>query len=765
MVLAKLANDLCLNAVAQGRNTLLEHELYGLLQAGGVKTPRFFLIPKDGTDIREHLQTLPGDKVVVKVVSPQITHKTEAGGVKVCANTPNAILEVADTMFGVVRERVGAEVFSTVSGLLVTEFIPNDQTLGSQLFVGMRFTPDMGHVVAIGFGGLEAEEYAMRFKPGEATVMFSPTLSTPEEALQKFKKSYAYRKMTGKTREAKLRCSDACFLNIMGFFRELATEFSNVSDSPFVVRDFEVNPFFVGEGSITAVDAFMRFEQAHYDERVVDVSKIRRLLNPETVVIAGVSTKKINIGGIILGNLLRDQFPTDKIRLLHPEAETIEGVACVKRISELPFVADFLVLAVGADQLPEMIEEALESGKANALLIIAGGMGETEWGKQKEADIKAALAKARLEGRNAPIIVGPNCMGVRSRPGKYDTLFVPSFKLPLPEGNIATTALVSQSGAFLITRMNQVPMLDCPYCVSTGNQMDLTFTDFVEYMVQDDKTPTIGVYIEGFKPLDGQRMARLIKKGRALGKDFVVYKAGRTAEGASATSSHTASISGDYQTCVEILRDAGALIADTFGEFRSFVNMGAMLHNKEFRGTRLAGSSNAGFETVGMADNLMEPEFGLAKFTPITIEKLQRVLKMVQLEGLVTIRNPLDLNAMAIDLAHAAALEAVIQDENVDAFVLGLVPYSPVMKTLPPGSDPRGWDDFTASDALPAVLNGLTTKRTRKPIIAVVDAGPQYDPFAAQVERKGIPCFRSVDVAMKVFQKYILYKLGDRPAE
>lgn len=763
MELAKLAGDLCARAFNQGRDTLLEHELYGLLQAGGLRTPRFFLIPNDGTDISEHIRSLEGERVVVKVVSHRITHKTEAGGVKVCANTPGAILDAAVNMLGVVRERVRPDVFETVSALMVSEFVPNDNALGSQLFVGMRFAQDMGHVLAMGFGGLEAEEYARRFRPGEATVMFSPTLSTPEEAMAKFRNSYAYRKVTGRTREGIERCGDQELEAIIRFFGELASSFSNHATSRFVIKDFEVNPFFVSEGRITAVDAFLRFEEAHYDERRVEVDKVRRLLHPESVAIAGVSTKKLNVGGIILGNLLRDEFPTERIRLIHPEAEEIQGVKCVKSISQLPFMADFLVLAVGADQLPSLIEETLATGKAHSLLIVAGGMGETEWGKERELSIKRALEAARESGDSAPVIVGPNCMGVRSRMGKYDTLFVPTFKLPAPEGSLATTALVSQSGAFLLTRINQIPMLDCPYCVSTGNQMDLTFTDFVEYLVQDDQVPTVGIYIEGFKPLDGQRMARLIRQGRERGKDFVVYKAGRTADGASATSSHTASISGDYATCVEVLRDAGALIADTFSEFRSFLALGAMLHGKEFKGTRLAGSSNAGFETVGMADNLMEPQFSLAKFTPATVEKLTRVLKMVQLEGLVTLRNPLDLNAMAIDLAHAAALEAVIQDENVDAFVMGLVPFSPVMKTLPPGMDPNGWDDFTASDALPAVLKGLISRRTRKPIVAVVDSGPLYDQFAAQLERQGVPCFRSVDYAMRVFQKYILYKLSKRP--
>ncbi len=760
MVLERLLKELCLKAEAEGRQTLLEPELYGLLKEGGISVPDFYVIPNDGSDIAGHIRPMEGQRVVVKVVSHAITHKTEAGGVRICANSDGAILDAAATMLGVVREKVSAEVYATVSGVMVSQFIPNDGKLGSELFLGMRFTPDMGHVVALGFGGLEAEEYARRFKPGESTVMYSPAISAPEEALQKFSGSYAYRKMTGRTREAVERCSDECLLAVMRFFGDVAGRFSNAEGSEFIVKDFEVNPFFVGNGRITAVDAFLRFERAHVEERKVDVEKIRRLLNPETVVIAGVSTKKVNIGSIILGNLHRDGFPLDKVRLLHPEAEEIQGVKCVKRISDLPFTADFLVLAVGADQVPELIEESMANNKAHSILIIAGGMGETEWGREKERVIRSAIDNARASGKNAPVIVGPNCMGVRSRPGKYDTLFVPSFKLPPPEGSIATTAIVSQSGAFLLTRMDQVPMLDCPFCVSTGNQMDLSFTDFVEYLIQDDRTPNIGVYIEGFKPLDGQRMARMVKAGKARGKDFFIYKAGRTADGASATSSHTASISGDYASCVEILKDAGALIADTFAEFKSLVTLGAMLHDKEFHGTRLAGSSNAGFETVGIADNIMEPQFSMARFSEPTIERLRRNMKMFGLEGLVTVRNPLDLNAMAIDMAHAAALEAIIQDEGVDAYVMGLVPHSPVMKTLPPGKDPRQWDDFTASDALPAVLNGLTTKRTKKPIIAVVDAGPTYDAFAHQVERKGIPCFRSVDYAMKVFQKYILYKLN-----
>lgn len=759
MSIEKLALELCAKAQAEGRSVLLEHELYGLLKAGGIQTPEFYLVPKGTVDVAPLMRPMPGEKVVVKIESPLITHKTEAGGVKVCANRPEVIQETVTAMFQRVRERVGDEVYATVTGIMVAEFVPNDNTLGSQLFVGMRYTPDMGHVLAMGLGGLEAEEYAVQFKPGRATVMFSPELSTPEEALAKFRTSYAFRKMTGATREAVKRCDEKDFLPVISFFRQLATHFSNCPESGFIVKDFEINPFFVGNDRIVAVDAFLRFASGHETEKTTDLVRIGKLLKPKTAAIMGVSGKGMNVGRVILRNLLREKFPAENIRIIRPDGGEIDGVACVPTIADLPWTADLVVVAVSADQVPELMIELLRTRKAQSVVLIPGGMGETEGGKEKERVVKEAMAMARESGDGAPVVVGPNCLGIRSRPGKYDTLFIPEVKLPLPTGGVNNTALISQSGAFMITRMNLIPVLDCPYAVSTGNQMDLTFTDFVEYLLDDPATPTIGIYIEGFKPLDGRRLARLIKLGRSKGKDFIVYKAGRTSEGAHATSSHTASISGDYPSAVEILKDAGALVADTFAEFKGYMTLAGLLEGKEFKGTGLGAMSNAGFETVGIADNILEPTFGLAKFTPETQERIVAALDKYKLASLVTPRNPLDLTPMAVDRAHAECVQALLQDPGVHAVVMGFPPFAISMRTLPPGVDPKNEDCVDHPEALPALLKEICAA-SRKPLITVIDAGRLYDAMADRLEANGIPCFRSSDAAMQTFQRFILHKLG-----
>ena len=567
--------------------------------------------------------------------------------------------------------------------------------------------------------------------------------------------------MTGQTREAKCRTSPEALLDVIRFFGRLANECSNQSPDGFTILDFEINPLFLSKGKVVAVDAFLRFGREFHQEKSVDTRKVFRLLNPKTAAITGVSAKNLNVARVILRNLLREQFPRDDIRVVRPgavEGDEIDGVVCVPSITELPWTADLMVVAVGADLVPGTVEEVMTSQKAHSLVLIAGGMGETEGGKKKAEALKEALASARAEGRFAPVMVGPNCLGVRSRPGRYDTLFIPQIKLPMPSGKVSNAALVSQSGAFMITRMNRIPVLDPPYAISTGNQLDLTYTDFVEAFLEDPQIDVMAVYIEGFKPLDGQRLARLIKKGRSLGKEFVVYKAGRTSVGQTATSSHTASISGDYPAAVEVLQDAGALLAGTFEEFKAYLTFAGLLKDKHFAGKRLGVVSNAGYETVGMADNLQEGEFELAPLTEETQEHIRGVLKKYRLSALVNVHNPLDLTPMANDASHAECLEAYLADETVDAVLAGVVPMTVAMKTLPPHVDPRDNDTIDAEDGYCHQIHDVFHRST-KPMLVVVDAGDLYDPMAQKLEELGIPTFRSSDFAMKTFQTFIRHKL------
>ena len=392
-------------AAAEGRDTLLEPELYALIREGGVETPVFFTVR--GPD--EALPgTLPGDRAVVKVVSPRITHKTEMGGVKVTANRPEAIREAVREVLANVRERGGEELLASVREVLVSEFVPGSAVLGGQVFVGMRHTPDFGPVLAVGFGGLDAEELAAAFGPGEGTLLGSPLLTPVADWMGRLEGSYLGRRLAGWSREATRTASPEAMARVLEFFERLAREVSMAPGGRWTVADFEVNPFFGLGDRLVAVDAFCRFRPRDPEGRPCDVAGIRTLLRPRTAAIYGVSAKDVNPGRIILRNLIREGFPREDIRVIRGDVEEVDGVACCPSLTALPWKADLVVVAVSAGQVPGILEEAIATGKAAGMVLIPGGMGETEEGQEADQAARRALGEARESGRPAPVLVGPN---------------------------------------------------------------------------------------------------------------------------------------------------------------------------------------------------------------------------------------------------------------------------------------------------------------------------------------------------------------------
>ena len=126
MSITQCAADLCAKARSEGRDTLLEPELYSLLAEGGVPVPANFMVTPDAMAVAAiaGAPRLPGSRVVVKVVSPAITHKTEMGGVRFVENTPEAISDACTGIIQAVTERGGPELAATVRGLMVSEMVP-----------------------------------------------------------------------------------------------------------------------------------------------------------------------------------------------------------------------------------------------------------------------------------------------------------------------------------------------------------------------------------------------------------------------------------------------------------------------------------------------------------------------------------------------------------------------------------------------------------------------------------------------------------------
>ncbi|HYL41463.1 MAG TPA: hypothetical protein VET90_09150, partial [Candidatus Binatus sp.] len=374
-----------------------------------------------------------------------------------------------------------------------------------------------------------------------------------------------------------------------------------------------------------------------------------------------------------------------------------------------------------------------------SVIVIPGGLDETASGAGHARRIREALAGASGRPDGGPVLNGGNCMGIRSRPGRYDTLFVPETKLAGPGGRPAPLAIVAQSGAFAITRLSRLEGIDPRYVITVGNQMDLTVGDHLEHLAGDPAIRIVGVYVEGFAPLDGQRFLRAARAIRLRGGTVVLYRAGRTTAGARASASHTAAIAGEAVVTASLARAAGVIVAETLQDFDDLLGTIVRLDGRSVGAGRVGALTNAGFECVAIADSLAG--LPMARFETATTGVLDALLRERGLGGVVEVHNPFYLTPMGDDAALVRIAEAILADPNVDVGVIGNVPFTQTMRTLPE-------EGLTDAGAVASGLIELWA-HTSKAWVTVVDGGGRYDPLARHLERAGLPTFRTADAAMR----------------
>jgi acyl-CoA synthetase (NDP forming) len=742
-------------ALAEGASVLTEPELYRVLEAAGLPAPEHVVLPRvreGGTPFPE----LPAGPVVLKIVSRDILHKSDVGGVRFLEGeqlTPDLI---ADFLAGV-SERWSKRHFRTpsVQGALVMKRVDFDRARpGAEVVAGLRFSRDFGLVGMIGLGGLKAELFGSRLPRREATAIFSP--ATPAAAMRELRDTVVYRDLAGQLRGSTRVVEDATWENLVTFLCEVARAMEpvGVEGSP-AIEELEFNPLLVDRsGRLVPVDALALVRRGSAEPVRPPVAKLRAFFEPRTVCVAGVSSKSINMGRIILRNLLRDGFPASELVVLKPGDAEIDGVRCLPGPADLPGRVDLAVLAVGASAVPELVQGLVEHQKAEAMIVIPGGMAEKKGGAEKQRALEEVLRHARATAWGGPVVCGPNSMGVRSTPGHYDTTFIPEQRLPPRRGRVRNLALISQSGAFTIARGSHLEQIVPRYLVSAGNQVDLGISDFVTYVAADPEVQVIAVYVEGFQPGGGQRFLRATEAARAAGKCVILYKGGQTPEGQGTAASHTAAIAGDYRACWHLTRAAGVLVAESFSQFEGLVRVSCALAGRERRGARVMLMSNAGFEVVAMADHLRGESHALelAKLSTGTKERVHAALVRCKVDELVDVKNPLDVTPSAPDRAHLEIAQAVLEDDGVDALVLGVVPMSPALASL--GSSPEERETIAAAHSLARTLPPLFAA-TKKPLVAVIDAGRIYDPFVTALEDGGLPVFRRADDAVRALGAWL----------
>jgi acyl-CoA synthetase (NDP forming) len=658
--------------------------------------------------------------------------------------------------------RVAAELLEVArrhnaapTGVVACEYFAHGQaSLGNELFVGIRASREFGPIIAAGLGGVHTEYLASVAQKGKAVATALTENTTGRQFFGLFKKTMAYDILSGRARGYHRIIDDETLLECFEAFIAVAHRFcDNARKNAPLIAELEVNPFFLADGHMVPLDGLCSLS-AGVELRVPPpIRKIGKLLKPRSMAVVGVSTKGMNMGRVILNNVLACGFERSKLVVIKPGEKEIDGVACVESLAALPAKVDLLVVAVAANQVPDICEQALATGKAESVILIPGGMGETSEGKRAEERVRARIAEVRRANADgSPVFLGGNCLGIMSRPGHYDTMFIPAEKLAKRwDSPGRRVAVVSQSGAYAVTRMSNLETLDPDYAISMGNQTDLTLSDMVRYLDENTDIEVFGVYAEGFRDLDGLEMSRAVARAVSRGKDVIFYKAGRTEAGRAATAGHTASIAGDYNVCEAAMSSAGALVSDSFKEFEDLVQLAALLHGRVFTGRRLGGVSNAGYEVVGMADATVGPshrvEFG--RLGDHELADLRTLLSRYKLEGLVNLQNPLDLTPMAPDAAHDDAVRLMLECPQIDAVVAGFVPLTPNMKT----TEKEIGDAGSLAHRLPRIF-----RETSKPLVVVIDSGSLYDPMAHAIRAGGVPVFRSADSAVRALARYICHK-------
>ncbi len=722
--------SLLARARVDGRDTLSEPEGLALLGALGIAVPAWRLAADEEAVDEQLLTVFAGERVVVKAVAPGLAHKTEHGGVAFPVRT----VEAVRAAMGAMRTQLP----SPPTGFTVAELVAHDRDPGGELLLSFRWTDDIGPVAAVGAGGVATEYLAADLRPGRELSIVSAALTPPGGMERALDQATAVRLATRSVRGQPPRLAPERLAETVRRLLALAPL------APDVLAELEINPAAVTPHGLVALDVLVRLGDGPRPVRPPrPAAGVARLLAPRSIAIVGVSSGT-NPGRVILQNVLREGFDPSAITVIKPGVDQIDGVRCVPDLAALPTRVDLLVVVLPAAATPGFVAEAVERDLAASLIVIPGGLEEKSGGGPLAARMRESLAASRTRPDGGPVINGGNCLGIRSRPGRYDTLFIPKAKLP-SGSTPAPIALVTGSGAFAITRLSRLAPLDPRYVITIGNQTDLTAGDYLASLYDDPAVRVVGVYVEGFVRLDGLRFLEAAARLRADGRPVVLYRAGRTAAGAGASASHTAAIAGDATITRALARQVGVTWAETPAEFDDLLRAFALLDGRPAAGRRLGAATNAGSECVTIADHA--GSLALARFSAGTERRLGELLVPAGITSVVDVRNPLDLTPIADARVVGESMRTILASDEVDAGILGLVPMTDTLDTLPAG---EGHDeDLSLPGALADVVADLW-RATTKPWIAVVDAGPLYDPFRDRLTAAGVPVLGTADAATRV---------------
>src|SRR5487761_2047311 len=624
-----------------------------------------------------------GFPVVMKIVSPDILHKTEAGGVVVGVKTASEAETSYESILANARKY---KADARIEGVQVQQML----TEGTEVIVGSITDGSFGKLVAFGLGGVLVEVLK------DITFRLAP--ASKEDALSMLDGIQAHDMLKG------VRGGDPVSRDALA---DIIVKVSRlVSDFPEIV-ELDLNPVFATNKDAIAADVRIVVD-FDYKPRPAPrsteeiVTAMNRIMQPKAVAVIGASAEDGKIGNSVMKNLINGGYKGG-IYPIHPKAPEILGYKAYKSVKDVPGVIDTAVFAIPAKFVAGALVECGEK-KIPGAVLIPSGFAEAG-APELQAEIVEIGKKYNVR------LMGPNIYGFYYTPANLCATFCTAYDV---KGH---AALSSQSGGIgmAIIGFSRSAKMGVSAIVGLGNKSDIDEDDLLTFFEQDPNTHIIAMHVEDLK--DGRAFAEVAKRVSKK-KPVVVLKAGRTSAGAKAASSHTGALAGNDKIYEDVLRQSGVIRARSLRQLLEFARGIPVLPTP--KGENVVIITGAG---VLLSDSVVDNGLSLMTMPPDLDAAFRKFIPPFGAAG-----NPVDITGGEPPITYVNTVKLGLSDDRVHSLILG---YWHTIVTPP----------MVFARNMVEVKKEMEAKGFVKPMVASLAGDIEVEEAAEYLYQNGIPAY------------------------
>src|SRR3954468_464611 len=671
-------------AKADKRTALTAPEGKALCDAYGIPVPQEG-VANSAADAAK-LASGMGFPVVLKIVSPDILHKTEAGGVLVGLKSADEVSKGYDTILANAKKY---KADAKIDGVQVQQMLKG----GTEVIVGSITDGSFGKLVAFGLGGVLVEVLK------DVTFRLAP--ATREDALSMLDGIQAAEMLHG-VRGGDPEDRDA-LADVIVKVSQLVSDFPEISEID-LNQDFDTksDAFAADVGIVVDFEAKPRPATRSNEEIVAAMIRIMR---PKAVAVIGASSEDGKIGNSVMKNLINGGYK-GQIYPIHPKSDEILGYKAYASVKDVPGVIDIAVFAIPAKFVAQALTECGEKKIPGAILIPSGFAETGNHEGQKEIQDIGRKYNVRL--------MGPNIYGFYYTWKNLCATFCTAYDV---KGH---AALSSQSGGIgmAIIGFSRSAKMGVSAIVGLGNKSDIDEDDLLTFFEQDDNTHIIAQHCEDLK--DGRAFAEVAKRVSRK-KPVVMLKAGRTSLGARAASSHTGALAGNDKIYDDVLRQSGVIRAPGLRDMLEYARAIPKLATP--KGENVVIITGAGGSGVLLSDACVDNKLSLMAMPAALDAAFRKFIPPFGAAG-----NPVDITGGEPPATYKNTIKLGLEDPRIHALILG---YWHTIITPP----------MVFANLVVEVIDEMKAQGIHKPVVASLAGDVQVEEAAEYLFQHGIPAY------------------------